>query len=523
MTRALIDDHERRPHEIEPLFILSTPLFLLTVNAKELLLLSTMSSYQAPRRDGAYPNDPTHETPYDDGLYGNESDYFENSYNLDEHDPYRDDPTYFANSEPPPEDEHFASHSEFDDEYTYDQETDMDTRSHTEGGDESIPESASANTMDTATRRDFKYSTADVKRRGVCYKWCCICVLFLIFFAISTLISMLFQKLFFDNDEDPIAPDLAVRDANETFPRDKQFISQVCSMGTVDIDGGARCREDCLPQFFECCNPFNDLTAFNFSTFLGTTNSTLPPQEEPDDEVAALREGNCSLGSELRGCMAYSKCQAVSGIIDPAPASLPILCGDFGMERDPDSCEAACRQARCCFNEDGASCLADNLDICMDYSPCQNLRGRDNIVESASDTLDQACYWQLPECFEECQTAECCSDPNSRCYQENFMACLTYAPCNNVSEVTSIHVPEIYSRVPMPPVELVYACDDEQQVLDEDTLGSCAEYCEQASCCYELAPEANCFFEDPLGCLLWHQHCQVEAGLSQAWWTGQGV
>lgn len=103
------------------------------------------------------------------------------------------------------------------------------------------------------------------------------------------------------------------------------------------------------------------------------------------------------------------------------------------------------------------------------------------------------------------------------------MACLTYAPCNNVSEVTNIYVPEIYSRVPMPPAELVYACDDEQQVLEEDALGSCLEYCEQASCCYELSPEANCFSEDPLGCLLWHQHCQVEAALAQAWWTGQGV
>lgn len=513
-----------------------------------------MSSYSAPRRDGDFSHDPTHESPYEDGsYYGNESEFFENSYNLDEHDPYRDDPTHFSHTDAPSESGHLPS--EFDDEYdpsqsyelpgayndSYNHNSYIDSsfndsynqsskngsvydeydQSHTGGGDdaESIPESQY--TYDTATRRDFKYSTAKVKRHGWCYKFCCIGLLFLIFFIISMAISMLMQKLFFGDDDQQAQPDLPLRDANETFPNDKVFINQVCSSGTIDIDGGARCAEYCKPQFFECCDPFTDFKVLNFTSFLVTTNATLPPEATAtvDDEIALLREKNCSLGTELRGCMAYAKCQAVNEIVDPAPANLPHLCGDFGMERDPDSCLAACRTAKCCFDEEGQSCLADNLDICMDYAPCQNLRENNNLLQTAPDTLDQLCFYERPECYEECDKAACCSDRNSRCYQENFMACLTYSPCNNVSDTTTINVPEIFSALPMPPAELIYACDEQQTTLVKEDLETCAKYCEDAACCYEADPTKNCFHDDPLGCMLWHQHCQVEHDLTLAWWT----
>ena len=507
-----------------------------------------MSSYAAPRRDGDFSNDPTHESPYDDSFYGNESEYFENSYNLDQHDPYHHDPTHFAHTDAPSETDHLAS--EFDDEfeddpynqrhnnledprytdprdpyfdqrsaYTGDQYSQYGRESNNTGGDdESVPESQY--TYDTTERRDFKYSTANVKRHGWCYKFCCIALMFLIFFLISTAISILIQKLLFGGDDEPFAPEIQERDPNATFPRDKSFINQVCSIGVIDIDGGARCREDCLPQFFECCDPFQDFKSFNFTTFLEATNTTLPPTEIIDEEVVELREKGCSFGSELRGCMAYAKCQGVTETIDPAPANLPHLCGDFGMELDPDSCEAACRNARCCFNDEGLSCLADNIDICMDYAPCQNLRSTDNMLQTAPETLDQDCFLQLPECFEACEKATCCNDPTSRCFQENFMSCMTYAPCNNVTDI-NIEVPEIFSVLPIPPAELIYACDEQQTVLEKENLEACAKYCEQAACCYDLNPQGNCFHDDPLGCLLWHQHCQIETPLMEAWWTGQ--
>jgi hypothetical protein len=511
-----------------------------------------MSSYAAPRRDGDFSNDPTHERPYDDSFYGQDSEsLFQNSYSLDQHDPYRDDPTHFSHT--PSDTDHLT---EFVDEYAddpYNQQQgfhgdqsyssfggsqyrdphdprygdgvyDEYDQSHTGGGDdnESIPESQY--TYDTATRRDFQYSTANVKRHGWCYKFCCIFLLFMLFFAISTIISMLIQKLFFDDDgaaEDPIIPD---RDLNATFPRDRSFINRVCGMGMVDVDGGARCREDCEPQFSECCYPFLDLKVLNFTSFLEVTNATLPPHVETEDQdILLLRQQECSISKELQGCLSYAKCQAVknNNRIDPAPASLPHLCGEMGLHTDPDSCEDICRGARCCFNDEGESCLADNLDICMDYAPCQNLRDNTNNLMTAPYDLDENCYLRLPECEETCKQAACCSDPTSRCYQENFMACLTYAPCNNVSETVSITVPEIFSRLPMPPTELIFACDEKQTVLEQEHLEPCATYCEQASCCYESNQDANCFHEDPLGCLLWHQHCQVETDLAKAWWTGK--
>lgn len=499
-----------------------------------------MSSYAAPRRDGDFSNDPTHDTPYDDtSYYGNESEYFENSHNLDAHDPYRDDPTHFNHTDVPEESEHLHPPSEFDDEYDdlnnsynydnhhgnphdpmYNGEYERSSNTGGNGDDlESLPESQY--TYDTATRRDFKYSTAKVKRHGWCYKFCCIFLLFMLFFIFSTILSMLMQKLFFGEDDEQAQPDLPVRDANQTFPRDKSYINQVCSSGTIDIDGGARCRDDCEPQFFECCDPFDDFKALNFTSFLVTTNTTLPPEavNTDDDGVEQLRAKNCSLGSELRGCMAYAKCQAATELTDPAPANLPHLCGDFGMERDPDSCMAVCRKAGCCFNEEGQSCLADNLDICMDYAPCQNLRDNNNMIPTAPDELDGLCFYERPECYEECAKAECCGDRSSRCFQQNFMTCLTYSACNNVTDTTTtITVPDIYSVLPMPPAELIYACDKDQTTLVKEDLETCAKYCEAAHCCYEENPLDNCFHDDPLGCLLWHQHCQIEHELALKWW-----
>lgn len=503
-----------------------------------------MSNYAAPRRDGEYPNDPTHESPYNDSFYGNESEYFENSYSLEEHDPYRDDPTHFSHMEPPSESEHL--HTEFDDEYDddpynanqqrlYESDSNFDDphdpryadqyseydQSHTGGGDDnaSIPESQY--TYDTATRRDFKYSTANVKRHGWCYKFCCIFLLFMIFFIISTLISMLVQKLIFGDDDAGDDSDLPVRDLNGTFPREKAFINQVCSSTTIDIDGGARCQEDCQPQFYECCDPFKDFDVLNMTSFLEITNETLPPMETDDDEVLLLREWQCSFGKEVRGCVAYAKCQAISEKVDPAPSNLPYLCNEETLATDPEACEEICRNARCCFNDEGESCVADDLDICMDYAPCQNLRATDNLLLTAPEKLDHDCFYGFPTCHEECEKAACCNDRNSRCFQENFMACLTYAPCNNVSEAVEIVIPEIFTRLPMPPAELIYACDEDQTELEQEHLKPCAEYCQEARCCYEQDPSANCFHDDPLGCLLWHQHCQVEPELMAKWWTGK--
>jgi hypothetical protein len=408
------------------------------------------------------------------------------------------------------------------------------------------------NSSSAGPRRQYKYSTANMPRRGNCRKYCCICLLFLLFFAISMGISMLFQMLFFGGDDDTgdasQQPDYAERNPNETaFPKDKMYMDQVCSSGTMDVDRGERCRLACEPQFWTCCNPFDKRKVYNYTSLLeyaAATNQTIPALSEQDflttndndtanatnvtdPQETALME-NCTFGNDLRGCMSYAKCQANSGIIDSAPGTLPVLCGQVGLEQDPGACIELCRHFECCHAEleqDNLSCIGANLDICMDYAPCQNLRllhkkpedVRHKLMTAPSD-LDRACLWELEECFDTCELATECSNNQSSFFQENFLSCLTYAPCNNVSgTTTNIVVADMFSHVPSPPAELVYACHEVEEAIMEETPETCAQYCEQAACCYQEDPDTNCFHTDPLGCWAWHQHCQTEAELRNSW------
>jgi hypothetical protein len=285
------------------------------------------------------------------------------------------------------------------------------------------------------------------------------------------------------------------------------FIDQVCSEGTTDFDGGARCREACQPQFLECCDPFNEFETHNYTeSFLNATNTTLPPEEVYDDDLFKERVDTCTFDTNVRGCMAYGKCQVLGELVDAAPSNLPILCSAHYLEQDRTSCEQACQSVRCCFSETN-KCLATNFDVCMDYAPCQNLRSG-FIVETAPDDLDKACFWELPECFETCEKAECCGNPDSSCYNNNFLSCLTYAPCTNVT-LTKVEVPPIYSRLEKPPAEFVYACNEEKVDVHDVVEKTCVEYCEPAMCCYNQNPTENCFRDDPLGCMAWDQECQV--------------
>ena len=354
--------------------------------------------------------------------------------------------------------------------------------------------------------RDHKYSTARMPSRGRWRKCCCILLLFLLGMAFTAFISWLINYLFFDPSDNGPANGFPDRPENSTFPANKLLIDQVCSRGTFDIDDGMRCEEACEPQFFTCCDPFNEFRAYNYSRWNNVTNSTLPPDVNFMDGLLMVNGTECSFENDLRGCMSYAKCQALGQLADPAPSTLPILCSAQQLEKDRVSCEQACLPVRCCFSQE-RNCLADNFDVCMDYAPCQNLR-EGFTVETAPDDLDQACWWELSSCFETCEKASCCGDPESTCFQDNFLSCLTYAPCTNVTE-TNITVPEMYNVVGMPPAELIYACNAKHEATIEETNKTCAEYCVEAECCYATDKSQNCFADDPLGCLAWNAQCQV--------------
>ena len=473
------------------------------------------TNYNAPDRDGTLdPYNPNNQ--YYDSSSDEESSAHDDSSN--ELGSIEDDEDYQRDFRDDPNDNSSTARrrrrGSGDEEEDYSDEDDDDGDGDSkERGDGEEP------------RRQFKYSTANMKTRSKWWRWCWIFLLFMLFFAFSIAISLLFNKLFFKNNPPPTPPEYDERSPNETaFPHDKAMIDQACSFGRIDLDRGAQCEMMCEPQFFKCCDPFDEFKVYNLSEVVpNTTTSGNSTEEEEEEDMGLLQVDieNCTFGSELRGCMAYSKCQAITQLMDPAPGTLPILCGQERMEADPVSCSESCKKLECCFHEDdGLSCLGANLDICMDYSPCQNLREKDNKVWTAPDDLDRACLWELPECFEYCEQAACCADSNSRCFQENFLACLTYAPCTEANITTvNITVPDMFARVAQPPIELLYACNELEDPAITDIPYSCEQYCEQAACCYETDPEENCFHDDPLGCWAWHQECQNVPSFRQAWFT----
>lgn len=384
----------------------------------------------------------------------------------------------------------------------------------------------------TPPERQHKYSTANLDEDSKCKKYMSICCLFLLFLAVMIGLSMLFNHFFFDDKSDNGPAEHDQRDPNSTFPQDKQDIDGACSRSTYRLQPEL-CEESCVPMFFKCCDPFDEFNLYNYTQALtsNSTNSTDNVEEgyEPgrSSRPSDVSEKNftflegyedwepsdgsvCQFDADIRGCMAYAKCHVLTGQIDAAPANLPEMCALEQLSKDPQTCQAMCRPLECCYSTDSDNCLAEKFDLCVDYAPCQNMRSLagHEILETAPRTLDYDCYEQLPTCTETCKKAECCSNPKSSCFQLNFMSCLTYAPCNNVT-LTSITVGPQFNKVAKPPKDIIYACNAANEEVLEPTEKTCEEYCNEAACCWSGNSEANCFFHDPLGCMAWEAQCQV--------------
>jgi len=413
---------------------------------------------------------------------------------------YDDTPVYASNDE--------ASDADYDEEGrrhpAYGQDPDGRGNDYNGRNDSSV--------QSNEPKRPYKYSTADLSKTSNKKKYCCIALMFLGLLIFMSLLSWLLNWLVFsgetDNDGSGYNVGAMERSPNDTFALHKNEVDQLCSRGSWEVDQGEKCDEICQPQFYQCCDDLHDLNVFEFTDYyLQITNSTDP---NLDPNTIKFDLGNCSISQNLAGCLRYSKCQSLTELVDPAPATLPVLCSDAGLERDRTTCEDVCSPVQCCFSEDD-SCRGQNLDICMDYAPCQNLREGDRILESAPNDLDRNCMFGTIDCIQACKKAECCNldytdeDGNGSCFQENFLSCLTYAPCNNVTE-TSIAVEPLFNFLPSMPAEIMLACGEKRT----DTPDTCLGYCEAAQCCYSNDPAKNCFGKDPLGCVAWNQECQHE-------------
>lgn len=374
---------------------------------------------------------------------------------------------------------------------------------------------------DEQPRREFKYSTANLREEGNCKKYCKILCIFLLFALIMIALSLLMQYLFFGDTSDNrlVVPE---KNPNATFPLDKSDIDGRCARGNLysvkndapDARGRAACFKDCGFQYFECCDPYGEFGVLNVSEFKNVT---------PSNNKTAEDFANCTFDQNVVGCNNYAKCQALANSVKAAPASLPVLCSSEQIDTDPDRCERLCEPVKCCYALDSSNCVADDLDICMDYAPCQNLKKQHKlVVPVASVNLDENCAKGNRQCLDECKIASCCGDSESACFQNNFIACLSYGPCAEVT-TTKLKVAPIYSKMARAPTEeLKEACGDYHTALSKadhdkekaDTVAkpareSCETLCKPAEGCWGKSADTNHFFDDPLGCYAWIQHCQV--------------
>jgi hypothetical protein len=366
----------------------------------------------------------------------------------------------------------------------------------------------------------YKYSSQHVARnnntKSRCRKYCCIIVMFLIFVGFSIGLSFLINYLFFSDDGDTGgAAEQPFNLANGTLlPRDKATVDAACSPATFNQDGGKQCSEVCEPQFSSCCKAFLDSDIMANETGTVTNASSTGVDGSSNFENTTFATGVCSLDTQTQGCASYSKCIAASGI-DPAPTALPKYCAPSALEKDPQSCQSLCEKHKCCYNQEGMTCLGDTLDVCMDYAPCQNLRTQKEAVllEPAPANLDQLCYYGAPDCIDACKKAECCNlnatSTTPSCLSENIVSCLTYAACGLSNKTsTKIDLAPQFNLLPKLPAELIAACDERNPDFASGSGNStCEQLCIESTCC--TASENNCFDKDPLGCLAWSQYCQV--------------
>ncbi len=340
-------------------------------------------------------------------------------------------------------------------------------------------------------QRQHKYTTANLRPERPWKRWCLICLAFLVVIAIMVLISIFLQRLFDPPEDEDWSDDQAAMHGDDLagvvgelsgeaalFPKRVGFLDNVCAVDKIGEAGSREACEDACAPASGCCDPFAD------------GNST------------------CFI-AQTAGCLVYSQCHALEGAIDPAWDTLHRVCNKASIEIDRQDCENACAAMRCCYKGTD-NCVAQNFQACLDYAPCQNLRlpeGDEATEEDASSSiiyvapadLDDNCKDKENMCLRDCREALCCGDPNSACYRDNFLSCLTHAACNQFEEASPrIKVAPMNSVVPRAPGNLIDVCLE--SFRNTNGNDACQEACSDSACCFD-GGATGCFGNDPLGCM----------------------
>jgi hypothetical protein len=343
-------------------------------------------------------------------------------------------------------------------------------------------------------RRQHKYTTANLQPERPWLRYFLICLSFLLILVIMILISIFLQKLFDPDEESDWSDDNVVSNvtdddqagalggasANLLLPKDSKYLETVCAEDKLEGDSRAACEQVCAPAV-DCCNPYSS-----------SNNSTCFEQQ-------------------TAGCVTYSQCHALEGTNDPAWNDLDRVCSQEGLDFNPTECEMACTALSCCYT-DVDNCVGIHFQACLDYSPCQNLRSKLETLNGgayipvAESELEEQCRNGDPSCGQGCDEATCCADPNSDCYRDNFIACLTYATCNQFEDtLTKIRVAPIHSRVSAAPANIRDICLE--SYVATNGRAECEAACAPSECCFAEGV-ASCFGADPLACMQ-YRGCSV--------------
>mmetsp|Transcript_667 Transcript_667/g.944 ORF Transcript_667/g.944 Transcript_667/m.944 type:complete len:792 (-) Transcript_667:167-2542(-) len=278
---------------------------------------------------------------------------------------------------------------------------------------------------------------------------------------------------------------------NADFSFSKEDIDNVCSSLSV-VRNARQCEEAC--EVVDCCDPFAEDTCIT---------------------------------SNLRECVNYAKCHTTRDItsssptndgIGPSPVELAVACSEEGLSSSPTFCQDVCNDVKCCWDDSSTveSCKADKFLMCLDYAPCQNLNNRLPMV--APPNLDEICdpsstRYSANDCQDICTEASCCdiTQSDDNCLEENFMSCLSYAPCG----FTIIQERAVGADVEPPSGNFRQTCSFDNMV-EGINREECTELCRESQCCHDLDQTKNCFADDPFTCLQYSSCILLE-------WTGGTV
>jgi hypothetical protein len=335
----------------------------------------------------------------------------------------------------------------------------------------------------------FKYSTENIgesKRNTTC----CLVAMCLVCLALAITLSIVMGNLTGNDDSgdgaDAPSPTLAPATATSNRPpgqgkflQTQEYVTEACSYESFNADKEP-CATACVD--FDCCDPFQPA---NVSCFLGNR----------------------------QGCINYASCHVLSTRVEPPATNLADVCAPDRVAQDPSDCELRCLNTKCCYEPD-SSCKVSDFWACVDYAPCQSLRGTDLLVPVPFELIDGVCKGtaapaigeSYPTCEEICAPAACCfSSGTDNCLESNFFTCLQYTPCKKLG--TLLEIPEAGEVVPLPAPNMTQVCSP--RGITETGPEACEQLCTSGACCSNggtaNSTSLTCFEADPLGCLLYDQ------------------